>query len=68
MGKIDRELLRLAQERVFMWERELEGCHPDDHRRQNQVQERLTEARNKLSDRLRYHEERHRRMWGLILS
>ncbi len=52
MGKIGRELVRIAEERVIMFERGLDQCHPDDHRERARITKALNEARASLADKL----------------
>lgn len=48
MGAIGRELVRIARERVIMYERALDNCHPDDQREREELTRRLNEERAKL--------------------
>ena len=52
MPYVSRELVRIARERVILWERELDECATDDTVRRLNAVDRLNEAKVILAGRL----------------
>lgn len=50
---MEREFIRLSQERIIELERALDRCHPKDRRRKDELEKRLADEKRKYGERAR---------------